>query len=318
MIGLEEKSARGSRAVRLGLVGIGKIARDQHVPAISADARFDLIATASLSGSIEDIVAHRDIDALLAASHGLDAVSLCTPAAGRHAIAAAAIEAGLHVMLEKPPCATLSEIADLERLATAAGVTLFATWHSREAAGVAAARAWLADKRIDDVRIGWKEDIRRWHPGQEWILAPGGFGVFDPGINALSILTAILPQPVMVDAATMDIPENRAAPIAATLRMHSGVTSISADFDFLQTGPQSWDIEVDTDAGPLRLAMGGSELTLPGDAAVVAPDREYAALYARFADLIERRASDVDITPLRLVADAFLIADHSIVAPFNF
>src|SRR3546814_1601187 len=92
-------------------------------------------------------------------------------------------------MLEKPPAATTTEICALADHARARGVTLFATWHSREAAGVAGARDWLSGKRIRAAHIRWKEDIRRWHPGQEWILDAGGFGVFDPGINALSIMT---------------------------------------------------------------------------------------------------------------------------------
>src|SRR3546814_766693 len=140
--------------------------------------------------------------------------------------------------------------------------TLFATWHSREAAGVTGARDWLSDKRIRAAHIRWKEDIRRWHPGQEWILDAGGFGVFDPGINALSIMTAILPAPPLLDAARIDIPEGRSSPIAATMAMQSGDAEVTADLDFLQTGPQSWDIEVETDAGTLRLSMGGSVLEL--------------------------------------------------------
>ncbi|MFX5656779.1 hypothetical protein ABTE24_21610, partial [Acinetobacter baumannii] len=44
------------------------------------------------------------------------------------------------------------------------------------------------------VKVIWREDVRHWHPDQEWIWQPGGLGVFDPGINALSIVTEILPQ----------------------------------------------------------------------------------------------------------------------------
>lgn len=306
------------RPIRLGLVGIGKIARDQHLPAIAADPRFELVATASRNATLNGVPAHEDIAGLIAGGHALNAVSLCTPPDGRHAIAAAAIDAGLHVMLEKPPAATLSEVADLERRAIAKGVTLFTTWHSREAAGVAPARAWLAGRRIDAARIVWKEDIRRWHPGQEWILAAGGFGVFDPGINALSIVTRILPEPLLLEAARMDVPEGRASPVAAELQMRSGGAPVMAAFDFLQTGPQTWDIEIDTDAGTLRLALGGSVLTLPGEAAREAPDREYPNLYARFADLVAREESDVDPTPMRLVADAFMVGERRTVAPFAF
>src|SRR3546814_11337693 len=98
---------------------------------------------------------------MIAGDHRLDAVSICTPPVGRHAIAAAAIDAGLHVMLEKPPAATTTEICALADHARARGVTLFATWHSREAAGVAGARDWLSGKRIRAAHIRWKEDIRQ-------------------------------------------------------------------------------------------------------------------------------------------------------------
>jgi D-galactose 1-dehydrogenase/L-arabinose 1- dehydrogenase len=303
--------------MRLGLVGIGKIARDQHVPALAGGPRFALTATASRHGSVESVAAYRDITAMIAGC-ALDAVSLCTPPEGRYAIADAALDAGLHVMLEKPPAATLPEIEALAAKARDQGVTLFATWHSREAAGVAPARAWLADKRIEAVRIAWREDIRRWHPGQEWILGAGGFGVFDPGINALSIASRILPEPLLLASAAMDVPAGRASPIAAQLMLHSGSAPVRADFDFLQTGPQTWDVEVDTDAGTLILSLGGSVLHLPGEAERTAPDREYPRLYARFAELIDTGHSDVDTSPMRIVADALLLARRREVAPFEF
>ena len=304
--------------IKLGLVGIGKIARDQHLPAIAADARFDLVATASRHAQLDDVPGHADIAALIAGGHDLNAVSLCTPPDGRYDQARTAIEAGLHVMLEKPPTATLSEIGDLAARAADKGVTLFTTWHSREAAGVEPARLWLADKQIHAARIVWKEDIRRWHPGQEWILAAGGFGVFDPGINALSIATRILPDALLLNSAWMEVPEGRASPLAAGLTMRSGGAQVTAEFDFLQTGTQSWDIYVDTDAGTLRLSMGGSILQLPGETEQKAPDREYPRLYARFAELVAAGESDVDIRPLQIVADAFLLGERRTSAPFTF
>jgi predicted dehydrogenase len=304
--------------IRLGLVGIGKIARDQHLPAIAGEDRIEIVATASRNAQLDGIPAHKTIESLLAAGHDLTAVSLCTPPEGRYDQARTAIDAGLHVMLEKPPAATLTEITDLARRAEARGVTLFTTWHSREAAGVEPAKAWLADKRIGAVRIAWREDIRRWHPGQDWILAPGGFGVFDPGINALSIVTAILPEALLLDAASMEVPEGHASPLRATLHMRCGAAPVTAEFDFLQTGPQTWDIEVDTDAGTLRLGMGGSVLQLPGEAEHKAPDREYPRLYARFADLVAAGEREIDVRPLQLVADAFLVGSRTIGEPFAF
>ncbi|HYW15227.1 MAG TPA: gfo/Idh/MocA family oxidoreductase, partial [Allosphingosinicella sp.] len=43
---------------------------------------------------------------------------------------------------------------------------------------------------------------------------------------------------------------------------------------------------------------------------------EYPSLYARFAELIEARRSDVDREPLRIVADAFLVGRREMVEPF--
>jgi len=301
--------------IRIALVGLGKIARDQHLPALAADPRFDLVAVADPAASLPNVPSFASLEALLGSGIALDAVSLCTPPHGRERIAIAAIAAGLHVMAEKPPAATLSAAEAMAAAAQAKGTTLFAAWHSREAGAVAPARAWLADKRIDRFEIIWAEDIRRWHPGQDWILAAGGFGVFDPGINALSIATAILPAPILVERATMTVPADRAAPLTADLALSSGAAAGTAAFDFERSGEQRWDIAVETEAGTLGIGSGGAALTLDG-ATRSFPDAEYPRLYARFADLIAERASEVDLAPLRLVADAFLLAERRTGPPF--
>jgi predicted dehydrogenase len=305
--------------IRIGLVGIGKIARDQHLPALMNDADFTLAAAVSRHGVVAGVETFPDIESMIRAAPALDAVSLCTPPSGRHALARVALAAGLHVMLEKPPGATVGEVTDLEARASAKGVTLFATWHSREAAGVEPASAWLAKRVVRAVRVTWKEDIRVWHPGQEWILAPGGLGVFDPGINALSILTRILPQRLTLRGASLSFPANRAAPIAAQLDfIHGESAPVTADFDFLQTGPQRWDIEIDTDEGQLLLSEGGRRLRINGVERITAPDREYAALYSRFRTLVAGGMSDVDVSPLQHVADAFLLGRRLETAAFEF
>lgn len=301
--------------MKIALVGIGKIALDQHVPALMASPDWTLAATVSRSGRVPGVPGYGDIDAMLAAHPDMGAVSLCLPPVPRFAAAEAVLRAGRHLMLEKPPGATLSEVHALQ--AMAGGVSLYATWHSRMAHGVAAARDWLAGRRVLGGHITWREDIRHWHPGQDWILEAGGMGVFDPGINALSILTAILPSPVHLMAAELDLPANRQAPIAARLTLSQGIT---ADLDFRQEGPQSWDIELRTDAGRLALRMGGNLLEIDGRP-VEGRDsimQEYPALYARMAALVRQGASEVDLAPMVLVADAFTLGRRITVAPLDF
>ncbi|MCW3834710.1 Gfo/Idh/MocA family protein [Sphingomonas canadensis] len=305
--------------MRIAIAGLGKIARDQHLPAIAADPAFLLAATADPDprAGAAGVPHFESLEAMLADGPPVDAVAICTPPQSRHRIADAALARGLHVLLEKPPAATLSETAALEARAAASGATLFAAWHSRFAAGVAPARDWLAGRRVLAASIEWREDVRVWHPGQDWIFAAGGLGVFDPGINALSIATHILPGAIHLATAELDIPENREAPVAARLAMrHDGGAAITVELDFLQTGPQTWDIAVETDGGRLLLQRGGAALTLP-EGSREGEDREYAGVYARFAELIRGGASEVDIAPLRLVADAFLRGTMRRAAPFT-
>ncbi|WP_332818956.1 Gfo/Idh/MocA family protein [Sphingopyxis sp.] len=304
--------------IRIAIVGLGKIAHDQHIPAIAASDEFELVAAASLAGTIDGVPVFETVDALLNAGIAIDAIAMCQPPQARFEAAAKAIRAGKHVLLEKPPGATLAEVEALTRLAEAAGTTLFAAWHSRYAPGVEPARAWLAERDIRRVDIVWKEDVRRWHPGQQWIWEPGGFGVFDPGINALSIATHILPRHFYLRDGCLEIPANRAAPIAAELDM-VGIDGapVHAVFDWRQRGPQTWDITAETDAGTLCLGAGGARLAIDGVTRDVGPEREYAEIYARFARLIGEESSDVDRTPLRLVADAFMRCRQIGTDPFE-
>jgi D-galactose 1-dehydrogenase len=201
--------------------------------------------------------------------------------------------------------------------AMAGNLTLYATWHSRMAAAVAPAKAWLADKTIMNAHITWREDVRKWHPGQDWVFQPGGMGVFDPGINALSILTEILPAPVHLTSANLTFPVNRATPIAAELHFSNNVT---ADFDWRQEGPQTWDITVDTPEGQLALRMGGNVLEIDGQPITGQNSimGEYPALYARMAQLLATGQSDVDLSPMVHVADAMTLGRRIETGAFHF
>lgn len=305
-------------AIRLAIVGMGKIAHDQHLPAIAASDDFRLVATASPVGSADGIPAYPSFAEMRAAHPEVEAVAICTPPQHRHIVARQALAAGCDVLLEKPPAATIAELHDLCAQASAAGRTLFAAWHSRHAPAVAPSRAWLGQREPREVRIIWQEDVRHWHPGQDWIFEAGGLGVFDPGINALSVLTAIMPNAMYVKEATLAFPANRAAPIAASLALGDGLgTDIRATFDFLHTGRQRWDIAIDTDRGRLEIAEGGAVLMLDGERVALPVEREYAGLYERFAQLVRARESDVDAAPLVLAADAFLRGARAEVAAFD-
>ncbi|MCB1334538.1 MAG: Gfo/Idh/MocA family oxidoreductase [Roseivivax sp.] len=305
--------------MEIALVGIGKIAQDQHVPAIAASPDWELAATVSRHGSVAGVPAYRDFATMLEDRPTIRVVSLCLPPVPRFAYAQEAIRAGRHVMLEKPPGATLSECHALAEMARAARVSLYATWHSRQADKVPAAKAWLADKTLRRLTVSWRENVRQWHPGQDWVFEAGGLGVFDPGINALSILTEILPVPVHLTSARLDFPENRETPIAAQCDFfHPGGAEVTMALDWLEPGTPTWTIEAETDAGTLRLENGGGAMSIDGvaDSSLPGLAGEYPRLYDQMAKLVVRGGIDMDLAPLRHVADAFLLGRRVTVAPF--
>ena len=95
-------------SIRIGLVGLGKIATTQHVPAIAATPGIALHAVASRNAALPGVPGYSNIAALIAAEPGLTAITLCTPPQGRFDQAAAALLAGKHLMIEKPPGATVA------------------------------------------------------------------------------------------------------------------------------------------------------------------------------------------------------------------
>lgn len=305
------------RPIRIAILGFGKIAEDQHVPAIAANPRFELVACSSRSGhGVAQVFT--DWRALIRGVEGLEAVAITTPPGPRYEIARECILAGLHCLLEKPPTAGLAQIADLDGLAQAEEVTLFTTWHAQHHATVEAAAQALAGKRIKSMAILWHEDVHKWHPGQAWIWEPAGFGVFDPGINAFSIATRIFPGGLFVQSAELSFPENAQTPIAADIVFTSPEADgpLTASLDWRRSESEEWTITVETSDGMrLRLEDGGSKLLLDGVAQDDDGPGEYPDIYRTFGDLIDQRRSLVDVAPFRLVADCLLVGRRHSVAP---
>ena len=304
--------------IRIAIIGYGKIARDQHAPAIAADPRFELVAIATPSGDPGiGLPWYASPAELFAGMAGrLDAVAICTPPIVRHAIARDSLAAGLDVLLEKPPAATLGEVDDLVGLAKAGGRALYAAWHSQHSAGVARARDILAGKSIAGLRICWFENVRKWHPGQQWIWAPGGFGVFDPGINALSIATRILPTPLFVREAVLTYPADKQAPIAAAITFAGD--RLRAELDWRYVEGERWTIRVETkDGQAIELCDGGGRLLIDDEEQPDGGLCPYPSIYDRFGTLVAERGIEVDREPLRIVADAFLVGRRELTEPFE-
>jgi D-galactose 1-dehydrogenase len=118
----------------------------------------------------------------------------------------------------------------------------------------------------------------------------------------------------MVSAAAFTLHADGQQPIAATLDMIAPGTpagAISARFDWRHTGAERWDIAGETAAGTRFLLSDGGG-TLHIDDALVQQQEganpEYRAVYAAFAEHVDAGRSSIDPEPLRLLADANLVA----------
>ena len=306
---------------RIAVVGIGKIARDQHLPCIAKNKNFALVAAVSRHGKVDGVANFESIAALVKSGAKVDAVALCTPPSVRLTMARECLDAGWHLLIEKPPTPTIGEMVAMIEHARKKKRVLYATWHSRYNKAVDEAKKRLKGSQVVFMRVTWKEDVNTWHPGQDWIAQPGGFGVFDPGINALSIVTKILPDPIYVESSRIEVPENWSTPIgvAITFKRGDGVaTDMSAVFDWRQRGEQLWNIDIKTKDGMvMKLSKGGSVLHINGKLIMEAKLEEYELIYAKFARLLKAKKSDTDYAPLQLECDAFMLAKPVVVPKFE-
>jgi D-galactose 1-dehydrogenase len=304
--------------IKLAIIGLGKIARDSHIPAVAALSDFVLAATVDPSGiKLAGIAAFATFEELLEGCRGsLDAVAICTPPGPRFELARKCLDAGLHVLLEKPPASTVGEAFTLLDLARQRGLTIFSPWHHRYNSAVERAREYLREQAPVRFDVTWTEDWRVWHPEQEWVWEPKGFGVFDPGINAISLLTYLRGHRLLVNGASLAYPSGKQAPIRVDLDLaYEDGCPGRVFFDWTGEGKETRDIEILLPTGERAcLRHSGSEFVVGAQAFRADGHQEYERLYAHFLELIRARVCDLDIEPLRVTADAFLVARHGSIA----
>ena len=228
----------------------------------------------------------------------------------------------------------MSEFEIIKEAAAQSGTSLFATWHTQYNDAVVKSRDLLKQKNqaghhITSLFVHWKENVGVHHPGHDWLFAQGGFGAFDMGINAFSVLRAILPQNIWLKAATLETPTNRDCSIRALI--HVGLQGSPGKYDQLddnfrieldnlyQADGPCWEITLTvSDGSRVKLLESASVLEVDGKNIPCVPSdhmaTEYKLIYQRFADLIKKRESDADGWPLQFCADACLMAKH-VAAP---
>jgi predicted dehydrogenase len=131
---------------------------------------------------LEEAVARRDVDVVL----------VCTPHDALAPVGLAAIEAGKHVLLEKPGARNRAELAPLAEAARRRGVTVAVGYNHRFHPALQQARALLRNGAVGDLMMLRARYGHGGRPGyeREWRADParsGGGELLDQGVHLLDL-----------------------------------------------------------------------------------------------------------------------------------
>ncbi|MBO9101082.1 MULTISPECIES: Gfo/Idh/MocA family protein [unclassified Rhizobium] len=151
--------------LRLGLIGLGEVAQLIHLPILQRlGDQFALAGAYDPSPSVAEAIGARwniarlfSTPGALIASGDIDAVLVMSPDQyhGRHA--RAALEAGKHVLVEKPCCLTQSDLDELDATARASGRVAMVGYMRRYAPAFLEAKARLP--KLDDITYVRVRDV---------------------------------------------------------------------------------------------------------------------------------------------------------------
>ncbi|TCC51478.1 Gfo/Idh/MocA family oxidoreductase [Kribbella pittospori] len=198
--------AVGDRPLRVGVVGLGW-AGQSHMTAYESHPGIELVAIAGrepdlraeLGGRFNIEAAYESADSLLEHPK-LDAVSVATPTFLHAPISIAALQAGLHVLCEKPLGRTAQEAASVVQAAARNDRVLDVAFNKRGRPAVIALQRLIAQGRLGRIYYGRAHWLRRAvvPPDGSWFLnqeAAGGGALVDTGVHVLDLALHVLGEP---------------------------------------------------------------------------------------------------------------------------
>ncbi len=209
--------------LKIGIIGVGGIAQSAHIPGYKAAGdQVELVACADVNYERAKQVAesfgfrraYQDYREMLEKEE-LDAVSVCTPNKFHAPATIAALEAGCHVLCEKPPAMTAAEARQMVETAERVGKVLTFGLHYRFSTEVQAAKRIIDGGEIGHIYAARVDAIRRrgipgWGVFTNKELQGGG-PVIDIGVHMLDTCLYLMgyPKPVQVLAKTYQEIGNR-------------------------------------------------------------------------------------------------------------
>jgi len=221
--------------IRAGLIGFGLGGRVFHAPLLSSVEGIELAAivertTNHAAERYPGITTYRSVDAMLADT-SLAMIVVTTPNDSHFQYAKQAIEAGKHVVVDKPMCVTSAEIAELMKLAAKRGVML-APFHSRRFDGdFMTVRKLLQDGQLGRL-VYFESTMDRWRPAptarMPWKNDPAQGGLLlDLGTHLADQPLALFGKPEAVDAEIRRERDGEGANDSFTVRLrYPGLTVV--------------------------------------------------------------------------------------------
>jgi predicted dehydrogenase len=207
-------TALSNHKLRVGVIGLRKGLA--HARGLAADPQVDLVAVCDMDRSrLQSVAAElgvgnsfTDADALLD-SGSLDAVTIATPNDTHRALVLHALDAGLHVLCEKPLALNGAEARELTAAATRAKRTLMVNYSYRYTPASQALADQVRSGALGDIYFGRSIWHRRWQIPAGWFqdkARSGGGPLIDLGVHRLDLALWFMgfPQAVSVSAATYD------------------------------------------------------------------------------------------------------------------
>lgn len=139
-----------SRLIKVGVIGCGRVAEFFHLPALTSLPETEVVAVADVDVTRLNRVAERfhiehrytDFQALLRQA-ALDVVAVCVPAPAHASVALAALDAGKHLLIEKPLALSLDDCDQLIERAHQQPVKVTVGFNMRQHRLVRRARAMI-------------------------------------------------------------------------------------------------------------------------------------------------------------------------------
>ncbi len=146
-------TAQGERRLQVGVLGCGPIAQAAHLESCAKARNADLYAICDVAEDLLERMAciyqptrtYTDYADMLS-DPALDAVIVATADAFHVSASIAALQAGKHVLCEKPAGTTVEEVARLREVVTASGLVFQVGHMKRFDAGIQAAKAFIDDE----------------------------------------------------------------------------------------------------------------------------------------------------------------------------